>query len=395
MTCKYLGIEEQDGINYYKLQNEDGRVGLFDDVYLKDVILNREMFIDDLSVYDNKIVIKQDSRDFIDREIAAYSKVLNMYKATGSSSFRIILISDGVYLLCMGTLRHILFIDDIVSQVDSQACRNALFHYVLEGNKEDFTLKVVGGKGLTTCKEMFNNYNFLIHLDLSAFDTSNVIDMSYMFERCDKLQDIKFINFNTENVTSMCGMFMYCHKLQKIDMGTFRTLKVSDMSKMFMECESLQEVNLSSFQVDNVEKCDSMFKFCQSLLKLDLCNFKFNKVRSFNSFLAYCDSLISVNMHGFKTKSAVSMSEMFSHCKSLEMIDLSAFDITNVATMERMFDNCDKLKILNLNSFNTINVMSLLYIFRSCKSLKELRTKDKRLQVAYQRYVLKIKSFGK
>ncbi len=41
---------------------------------------------------------------------------------------------------------------------------------------------------------MFGDCENLISLDLSNFDTSNVIDMGWMFDRCNKLKQITGIN---------------------------------------------------------------------------------------------------------------------------------------------------------------------------------------------------------
>ena len=55
---------------------------------------------------------------------------------------------------------------------------------------------------------MFQEYNELEYIDISNFDTSNVIEMSYMFSLCNKLNEIKGISkFNTINATNMSSMF--------------------------------------------------------------------------------------------------------------------------------------------------------------------------------------------
>ena len=55
---------------------------------------------------------------------------------------------------------------------------------------------------------MFQECLLLEYIDLSNFNTSNVTDMEYMFDKCHKLKEIKGINnFNTYNVFNMSRMF--------------------------------------------------------------------------------------------------------------------------------------------------------------------------------------------
>ena len=52
----------------------------------------------------------------------------------------------------------------------------------------------------------------LEYLDLSNFNTANVMDMENMFSKCRELKEIKGINnFNTGNVKNMLGMFEECN----------------------------------------------------------------------------------------------------------------------------------------------------------------------------------------
>ena len=69
---------------------------------------------------------------------------------------------------------------------------------------------------------------------INNFNTSNVIDMSYMFSVCKKLKEIKGINhFNTSKVQNMNHIFQYCYELEYIDLSNFDTSNVIDMSFMF------------------------------------------------------------------------------------------------------------------------------------------------------------------
>jgi len=47
-------------------------------------------------------------------------------------------------------------------------------------------------------------------LNIKNIDTSNVVDMSYMFDSCFALEDLDVANFKTSKVKDMSYMFQYC-----------------------------------------------------------------------------------------------------------------------------------------------------------------------------------------
>ena len=60
-------------------------------------------------------------------------------------------------------------------------------------------------------RAMFQECNGLEYLDLSNLDTFNLIDVSWAFNGCQNLKEIKGINnFNTINVNSIYAMFRDC-----------------------------------------------------------------------------------------------------------------------------------------------------------------------------------------
>ena len=64
-------------------------------------------------------------------------------------------------------------------------------------------------------ERFFENCSNIITLDLSNFNTENVIDMGWMFNQCHKLKEIKGINkFITNKVTNMRAMFQECYELE-------------------------------------------------------------------------------------------------------------------------------------------------------------------------------------
>ena len=64
---------------------------------------------------------------------------------------------------------------------------------------------------------MFQLCEELEYLDLSNFNTENVTNMSYMFDSCYKLKEIKGLNkFNTKKVINMDGIFQNLKELECI-----------------------------------------------------------------------------------------------------------------------------------------------------------------------------------
>ena len=115
------------------------------------------------------------------------------------------------------------------------------------------------------------------------FDTSEMTDMSNMFNNCTSLTTVPL--FNTSNANNMNSMFNFCSKLTTVPQ--FNTSKVSGMGFMFSYCSSLTNVPL--FDTANVKNIGGMFNNCTSLTTVPL----------------------------FNTSKADSMLNMFSNCKQL------------------------------------------------------------------------------
>ena len=179
---------------------------------------------------------------------------------------------------------------------------------------------------------------------------------NYLFLGCESLISINLSNFNTQNVVNMFGMFYNCKSLKIIDLSNFNTQNVTYMSGMFFGCESLTNINLSNFDTQNVTNMSHMFNGCESLTNIDLSN--------------------------FNTKNVTDMSFMLLNCKSLKNIDLSNFDTKNVTNMSHMFSGCKSLKNIDLSNFNTEHVVNMSDMFLGCESLdrKNIITKDKKIK---------------
>ena len=90
-------------------------------------------------------------------------------------------------------------------------------------------------EGVTRLNSMFAGKKWLTDIVFtSAFNTSKVTDMSFMFSGCSSLTSLDLSNFDTSKVYTMSGMFSGCKSLQNIKMpntmGADSTIKLSDLS---------------------------------------------------------------------------------------------------------------------------------------------------------------------
>ena len=161
-------------------------------------------------------------------------------------------------------------------------------------------------------------YSSLTELNLSSFNTKNVVNMKYMFAKNNTLISLNLSNFNTINVENLEGLFYKCIGISELNLKSFNTSSVTNMSLMFDDCSSLTSLDLSSFNTSNVTNMSFMFLGCSSLTTLNLC--------------------------GFNTSNVTNMSSMFCDCSSLTSLDLSSFNTSNVTKMSSMFYNCLKLQ---------------------------------------------------
>lgn len=113
----------------------------------------------------------------------------------------------------------------------------------------------------------------LEELDLSTWNTSNLINCSEMFNDCNSLTTLDLSNWNTSSVTTMYMMFAMCSSLTTLDLSHFDTENVTDMTAMFGGCSSLTTLDLSNFNTTNVtQTMNQMFNNCNSLTSVTLNN---------------------------------------------------------------------------------------------------------------------------
>lgn len=185
----------------------------------------------------------------------------------------------------------------------------------------------------------------IVNLDLSNLDTSEVTTMQKAFQSNTEIKNIIGLNkLNTSNVT--------------------------DMSYMFNRCSNLDELDLSSFDTSNVNTMREMFSSCHSITQLDLSSFNTEKVTSMQNMFAYCKKLVDLNISKFNTSNVQYMTSMFYECNELPQLDFSGFDTNKTEYTNGMFYRCYKLH--TINNLNLISVTNTNSMFYDCTKLTNL-----------------------
>ena len=220
-------------------------------------------------------------------------------------------------------------------------------------------------------RKMFYNCSKLTSIKFgSGFNTSNVEHMDAMFYGCSGLTSLDVSNFNTSNVVSMTrtvdsilhyagrtyneiirfGMFTGCSSLTSLDLSSFNTSKVTDMRGLLEGCNKLTSLNVSSFNTSNVQHMDAMFKGCSSLTSLDLSNFNTSNVVSMGYYVKVFSN--SGSWGQIQHSGHDDNGGMFMNRSSLTSLNISSFNTSNVTNMCKMFYNCTHLTFLDLSNFD-------------------------------------------
>ena len=322
-------------------------------------------------------------------------------------------------------------------------------------------------QSVTSMEAMFRFCTVLGSIDLSHFDTSNVTNMAFMFCYCENLSNINVSTFNTAKVTDMQHMFHTC-PVEVLDLSMFDTHNLVYTSTMFSDCSKLKTIygsralwtnakmkastsnymfyrcnvlvggmgtrfdskhinyeyaiiddgptvnpgyltdplpaekeayavykdNVLTFYYDNLIRTrtgtiyrynagefrtksdDGWAKhFNDALVKtvvFDPSFGDFHELTTTSYWFGHKDNSILTEFKGMQylnTENVTDMSNMFISCRALTAVDVSHFDTGNVTTMLGMFCYCSKIKKLDLTNFDTAKCLDMSFMFGECSSM--------------------------
>lgn len=251
--------------------------------------------------------------------------------------------------------------------------------------RRDFKGKLHLPINASTCSFMFVDIN-VSEIDLTEFDTTNVVDMDYMFLEADLGDRFSLgsptnaqantpgrntLTLNTEGVTSMSGMFKDC-KVKHLDLSSLRTNNVTDFSDMFCSCNDLIDLNVDGFDTSRAKDFHGMFQGCIKLTQLNVKHFKVDNVLHMSCLFSRCRSLKVIDLEGWNFSQVMDANEMFGYCEHLEKI-IADFNFKIINGMAYMFGCCTKLSEVDLSHSDLSHVFDFGYAFFKCEGLKEIR----------------------
>ena len=233
---------------------------------------------------------------------------------------------------------------------------------------------------VTDMSNLFNNCTLLktIH-DISNFDTSNLINISNLFYNCISLTSIDDISkWKLDKVTNMSNMFFNCKNIISLsDISNWNTKGVTDMRGLFCNCSSLKSLpDISKWNTENLINMSGLFRNCSNLELLpDISIWNVENVIYMGGLFANCVSLQSLpDISKWNTKNVKTINQLFYHCSNLNSLpDISLWNSNNIYNMKGIFCDCSSLSVLpDISKWNTSNVVDMSYMFYNCSSLLSL-----------------------
>lgn len=139
---------------------------------------------------------------------------------------------------------------------------------------------------------------------LAALDTSNVENMSGMFSTIYGVSHFIFPNINMSSVNNMSEMFDMS-KFSSMDLTAINTSNVVDMSRAFACMSELTNLDLRNFRTHNVKNMSEMFSRKSSFTDFGTCDVTIN------------DKLQNLNLSNWDTRNVENMSKMFYEASKL------------------------------------------------------------------------------
>jgi surface protein len=223
---------------------------------------------------------------------------------------------------------------------------------------------------VTSLNEYFKDNDDFNHPAISSWDTSNVTDMSAMFQNT--VEAIAFTSFNqdisawdTSSVTDMSGMFLNATTFNQ-DISAWDTSNVTDMSSMFSYAYLFNQ-DISAWDTSNVTDMNRMFRHAGAF-NGDISAWDTSNVTGMSGMFLNADTF-NQDIGAWDTSNVTDMSSMFSYAGRFDG-DISAWDTSSVTRMSGMFLNADTFN-QDIGAWDTSNVTDMNNMFAGANAFNQ------------------------
>ncbi len=220
---------------------------------------------------------------------------------------------------------------------------------------------------ITSTASMFNGLYYLTTINgLENLNTSNVTDMSYMFNLCRSLKTLDLTGFNTENVSNMEYMFADCETLTNIYCNdNWDQPNILQSDKMFYSCFALPNYDSEHFDVSSAKPTSEGGYFTKreayAIVADGNLTFFYDANKPASGSLEFTNTgegswrsatFTSVTFDAsMKNYKFISTAGMFSSMTNLTVInDLTNLNTSAITDMSDMFNGCSSLASIYCNN---------------------------------------------
>ena len=200
---------------------------------------------------------------------------------------------------------------------------------------------------------------------LGDIDTSLITDMSELFKNSKRVNFEGLETWDTSNVVNMSSMFELAEKFN-YNINSWDVSKVENMSKMFWECKKFNQP-LNKWNISNVNNVQSMFGNC-SIFNQNIENWNTSNIKIF-SFMFYNCLNFNQPLDNWDTSNVISAAGMFMNCRNFNQ-NINNWNVSKLEYANSMFYNC-----LNFNQplgkWDTSNVISTAGMFMNCRNFNQ------------------------
>ena len=196
-------------------------------------------------------------------------------------------------------------------------------------NKMFFDCKSIQSLQLPQTEEVVTMISFLENVGQQAksytkvdgsLNTPKLKDISMMCKNTSFFDYAFLETIDTKEVISATSLFENS-SVETIDLSRWNTTNLVDIEKMFALCQNLLYANLSNWDVKNIENAHHMFYFCSRMKSVTLSWQCSHSIKNMNGMFKDCSSLKTIDISCFRGYIHGDIREFFMNCDELTTVE--------------------------------------------------------------------------